>query len=42
MKRYKVKSNFSFKRAITVEIKTIIRDLPTNNAAGSEIPVSIY
>ena len=39
--RYKVKSNFSFRLATTEEIKAIIRDLPTNKAAGGEIPVSI-
>ena len=34
--RYKVKGNFSFRLATTEEIKTIIRDLPTNKAAGGE------
>ena len=38
--RYKVKENFSFRLATTEEIKAIIRDLPTNKAAGGEIPVS--
>ena len=38
---YKVKSNFSFRLATTEEIKAIIRDLPTNRGAGSEIPVNI-
>ena len=39
--QYKVKSNFSFKLATTEEVKAIIRDLPTNKAAGGEIPVNI-
>ena len=39
--RYKVKENFSFRLATTEEIKAIIRDLPTNKAAGGEIPVNI-
>ena len=39
--QYKVKSNFSFRLATTEEIKVIIRDLPTNKAAGREIPVNI-
>ena len=39
--RYKVKENFSFRLATTEEIKTIIRDLPTNKAAGGEIPVNV-
>ena len=39
--QYKVKENFSFRLATTEEIKAIIRDLPTNKAAGSEIPVNI-
>ena len=39
--RYKVKSNFSFRLATTEEIKAIIRDLPTNKAAGGEIPVNV-
>ena len=39
--QYKVKSNFSFRLATTEEIKAIIRDLPTNKAAGGEIPVNI-
>ena len=39
--QYKVKSNFSFRLATTEEIKAIIRDLPTNEAAGGEIPVNI-
>ena len=32
--KYKVKENFSFRLATTEEIKAIIRDLPTNKAAG--------
>ena len=39
--RYKVKENVSFRLATTEEIKAIIRDLPTNKAAGGEIPVNI-
>ena len=39
--QYKVKSNFSFRLATTEEMKAIIRDLPTNKAAGGEIPVHI-
>ena len=39
--RYKGKGNFSFRLATTEEIKAIIRDLPTNKAAGGEIPVNI-
>ena len=39
--RYKVKGNVSFRLAMTKEIKTIIRDLPTNKAAGGEIAVNI-
>ena len=39
--QYKVKSNFSFRLATAEEIKAIIRNLPTNKAAGSEIPVNI-
>ena len=39
--RYKVKGNFSFRLATTEEIKAIIKDLPTNKAAGGEIPVNI-
>ena len=39
--RYKVKENFSFRLATTEEIKAIIRDLPTNKAAGGEIPVNV-
>ena len=39
--QYKVKENFSFRLATTEEIKAIIRDLPTNKAAGGEIPVNI-
>ena len=39
--RYKVKGNFSFRLATTKEIKTIIRDLPTNKAAGGEITVNV-
>ena len=39
--QYKVKSNFSFRLATTEEIKAIIRDVPTNKAAGGEIPVNI-
>ena len=38
--QYKVKSNFSFRLATTEEIKAIIRDIPTNKAAGNEIPVN--
>ena len=40
--RYKVKENFSFRLATTEEIKTIIRDLATNKAAGGEIPVNVF
>ena len=40
-KRHKVKGNFSFRFATTEEIKAIIRDLPTNKAAGGEIPVNV-
>ena len=32
---------FSFRLATTEEIKAIIRDLPTNKAAGGEIPVNV-
>ena len=40
--RYKIKDKFSFRLATTTEeIKTIIRDPPTNKAAGGEIPVNI-
>ena len=39
--RYKVKENFSFRLATTEEIKAIIRDLPTNKAAGGEITVNV-
>ena len=39
--RYKVKENFSFRLATTEEIKAIIKDIPTNKAAGGEIPVNI-
>ena len=39
--QYKVKSNFSFRLTTTEEIKAIIRDLPTNKAAGGEIPINI-
>ena len=39
--RYKVKENVSFRPATTEEIKTIIRDLPTDKAAGGEIPVNV-
>ena len=39
--RYKVKENVSFRLATTEEIKAIIRDLPTNKAAGGEIPVNV-
>ena len=39
--RYKVKENFSFRLATTEKIKAIIRDLPTNKAAGGEIPVNV-
>ena len=38
--QYKVKENFSFRRDTTEEIKEIIKDLPTNKAAGCEIPVN--
>ena len=38
---YKVKGNFSFNLPLQKEIKAIIRDLPTNKAAGGEIPVNI-
>ena len=41
-KRYKVKGNFSFKLATAEEIKAVIKDLPTNKAAGGEIPVKIF
>ena len=43
MKKYprNSKGNFSFRLATTEEIKAIIRDLPTNKAAGGEIPVNI-
>ena len=40
-KRYKVKENFPFRLNTTEEIKAIIRDLPTNKAAGGEIPVNV-
>ena len=39
--RYKVKENFSLRLATAKEIKAIIRDVPTNKAAGGEIPVNI-
>ena len=39
--RYKVKGNFSFKLATTEEIKAVIKDLPTNKAAGGVILVNI-
>ena len=39
--RCKVKGDFSFRLATTEEIKTIIRDLPTNKAARGEIPLNI-
>ena len=39
--RYKVKGNVSFRLAMTKGIKAIIRDLPTNKAAGGEIAVNI-
>ena len=39
--RYKVEDNFSFRLAFTEEIKANIRNLPTNKAAGIEIPVNI-
>ena len=39
--RYKAKENFSFRLATTEEIKAIIRHLPTNKAAGGEIPVNV-
>ena len=39
--RYKVKGNVLFRLAIEEEIKANIRDLPTNKAAGGEIPVNI-
>ena len=39
--RYKVKENISFRLTTTEEIKAIIRDLPTNKAAGGEIPVNV-
>ena len=39
--RYKVKGNFSFRLPTTEEIKAIIRDFPTNKAAGGEILVNI-
>ena len=39
--RYKVKGNFSFKLATTGEIKAVIKDLPTNKAAGGVILVNI-
>ena len=35
-----MKSNVSFRLATTEEIKTTIRDLPTNKAAGGEIPIN--
>ena len=38
--QYKVKRNFSFKLATTEDIKTMIWDLPTDKAAGVEIPVT--
>ena len=39
--RYKVQGNFSFKLATTEEIKTIMRDLPTNKAVGGKMPANI-
>ena len=39
--QYKVKSNVSFRLATTEEIKAIIRNPPTNKAAGGEIPANI-
>ena len=39
--RYKVKEDFSFRLVTTEEIKAVIRDLPTNKAAGGEIPVHV-
>ena len=39
--QYKVKSNFSFRLSTTEEIKAIIRGLPTNKAAGGEVPINI-
>ena len=39
--QHKVKSNFSFRLATAEELKAIIRNLPTNKAAGGEIPVNI-
>ena len=39
--RYKIKGNFSFELATAEEIKAIIKDLPTNKAAGGKITVNI-
>ena len=39
--RYKIKGNFSFRLATAEEIKAIIKDLPTNKAAGGKITVNI-
>ena len=39
--QYKFEGNFSFRLATTEEVKVIIRDLPTNKAAGGEIPVNL-
>ena len=39
--QYKVKENFSLRLATAKEIKAIIRDVPTNKAAGGEVPVNI-
>ena len=38
---YKVNGNFSLRLATTEQIKTRIKDLPTNKAARGEIPVRI-
>ena len=39
--RYKVKEDFSFRLVTTEEIKAVIRDLPTNKAAGGEMPLNV-
>ena len=39
--RYKVNENLSFRLATTEEIKAIIKDLPTNKAAGGEMPLNV-
>ena len=39
--QYKFGANFSFRPATTEEVKVIIRDLPTNKAAGGEILVNV-